>query len=87
METDPHIWERLRSIEQRLAAIELNLQRVMVGAQVEWVDPGPPSQDFPEALELLRAGDKMGAIKLVRTQTGVGLKEAQQVVEGLEGRR
>ena len=36
-----------------------------------------------EILELVKAGQKIQAIKLYREQTGVGLKDAKDYVEGL----
>jgi len=49
--------------------------------------PGPPprvSAIDPEVLRLARTGQKIAAIKLLREQTGLGLKEAKDVVDGLE---
>src|SRR5688572_20650980 len=37
-----------------------------------------------QALELVRAKNKIGAIKLVRERTGLGLKEAKDQVEAWE---
>lgn len=43
-----------------------------------------PNQDVnPQIVELLKAGQKIGAIKLYREQTGCGLKEAKDYVESL----
>jgi ribosomal protein L7/L12 len=39
---------------------------------------------LPEARRLLAAGRKIEAIKLLREQTGLGLKEAKETVEALE---
>lgn len=40
---------------------------------------------LPDAVVLaLRRGDKIGAIKLLREQTGIGLKEAKDAVEAAE---
>jgi Ribosomal protein L7/L12 C-terminal domain len=36
-----------------------------------------------EVLELMKAGQKIQAIKLYREQTGAGLKESKDYVEGL----
>jgi large subunit ribosomal protein L7/L12 len=41
------------------------------------------SGDDPEILNLLRAGQKIRAIKLYREKTGVGLAEAKNAVEAL----
>ena len=37
----------------------------------------------PQVMELVKAGQKIQAIKLYREQTGAGLKEAKEYVEGL----
>ena len=43
-----------------------------------------PDQGADETIrELLKAGQKIQAIKLYREQTGIGLKEAKDYVEGL----
>jgi len=43
-----------------------------------------PNQGVNEqVLELMKSGQKIQAIKLYREQTGVGLKEAKDYVEGL----
>jgi hypothetical protein len=43
-----------------------------------------PNQGLnPEIVELMKAGQKIQAIKLYREQTGVGLKEAKDYVESL----
>jgi len=43
-----------------------------------------PNQGVDEKImELMKAGQKIEAIKLYREQTGVGLKEAKDYVEGL----
>ena len=45
------------------------------------IDPNPGVDE--KVLELMRAGQKIEAIKLYREQTGVGLKEAKDYVESL----
>ena len=37
----------------------------------------------PQVMELVKAGQKIRAIKVYREQTGAGLKEAKEFVEGL----
>jgi Ribosomal protein L7/L12 C-terminal domain len=39
----------------------------------------------PEILELLASGHKVEAIKRIRTETGLGLKEAKDLAETLSG--
>lgn len=42
----------------------------------------PEGQLPPEAVAALNAGRKIEAIKIVREQQGIGLKEAKELVEG-----
>jgi ribosomal protein L7/L12 len=46
--------------------------------------PAPEGIDVQQIQELVRAGKKIEAIKLVRAQTGLGLKEAKDAVEAIE---
>jgi len=46
--------------------------------------PAPSSVDVDQIRELARAGKKIEAIKLVREQTSLGLKEAKDAVESME---
>ena len=51
---------------------------------------GPPPGANPELVRLIRAGQKIEAIKVYRDATRCGLKEAKDAVEALEktlGRR
>ena len=45
------------------------------------MNPEIPSDLKPKVAELLRQGQKIGAIKLVRESMGLGLKEAKKAVE------
>jgi len=47
----------------------------------------PPKELPPQVLQALRAGSKIEAIKRLREATGLGLKEAKDVVEGHRGAR
>ena len=44
----------------------------------------PAQGEYKEARELARRGDKISAIKMVRQQSGLGLKEAKDIVESWE---
>lgn len=46
--------------------------------------PAPAGVDVQQIQDLVRAGKKIEAIKLVRQQTGLGLKEAKDAVEAME---
>lgn len=60
--------------------LERKLDLILKHLQIE-VDEGSDE----EIWALLRSGQKIQAIKLYRERTGVGLKEAKDYVEQLEG--
>lgn len=43
--------------------------------------------EYPEVLELVRAGRRIDAIKLYRQRTGATLKESKDAVDAMEGGR
>jgi ribosomal protein L7/L12 len=57
------------------------------GSSASSASPSPSTVGHPsqEVLDLVAAGQKIQAIKLYRTETGVGLKEAKDAVEAAEG--
>lgn len=84
MTSDQQIWERFAVLEQQMATLEVNLRRMLRHAQLDWVEAAPASGQHPEVKAMVQAGNKIGAIKLLRDQTGMGLREAQQAVDQLE---
>lgn len=65
-------------------------QNRMTGAftQIRIENNGQPIELSPEVssevMELLRSGDKIGAIKALREATGLGLAESKNLVEAME---
>ena len=59
----------------------------LVSDQAKWCphcgqpEPGPTPTWEVEARNLVRQGKKINAIKMVRESTGMGLKEAKDLVE------
>ena len=72
--TDAQIIERIQRLER-------NLARVAAAAGVDLEDPAASID--PEVAELARAGDRMGAAKLLSERMGVDFIEAQRVVNSL----
>ncbi|MFI5274614.1 MAG: hypothetical protein ACHQ4H_16400 [Ktedonobacterales bacterium] len=72
-------WQR--TVELKLARIERQLDRVVKHLGINGADPPP---DLVGVRDLLRAGQKINAIKLYREQRHVGLKEAKDAVDSLE---
>jgi hypothetical protein len=68
-------------ISQRLALIEEKLKQLSEVVGVPYEDPadGVP----PEVVDLVRNGDRIGAIKLYRELTGASGDDARDVVNGL----
>lgn len=56
------------------------LQNLVTGLVTQCV-PDPTSALTPEEERLVVAGEKIAAIKLVRQRTGMGLKDAKDLVE------
>ena len=68
------IFERLRAIEAQLALL----------SEKAGVPYAAAAQDAPaEVVELVQAGDRMGAIRKYRELTGAGMEEAQEAVSKL----
>ncbi|MCB9497477.1 MAG: ribosomal protein L7/L12 [Fibrobacteria bacterium] len=44
-----------------------------------------PEKEVEQFREALRSGEKIRAIKILREATGLGLKEAKDVVDALDG--
>jgi ribosomal protein L7/L12 len=72
--------QRLRRVEQKLDLILKHL-----GVDASRIGPGDePSEDVRQ---LADADQKIAAIKLLREQTGYGLKQAKDVVEAYMSRK
>jgi ribosomal protein L7/L12 len=68
------VFARLRGIEEQLAIL----------SEKAGVPYEAPSRTVPEeVLELVQAGDRMGAIKKYRELTGCGMDEAKEMVAKL----
>jgi ribosomal protein L7/L12 len=68
------IFERLRAIEKQLAIL----------SEKAGVDYEAASQETPaEVVELVKAGDRMGAIRKYRELTGAGMEAAQDAIAKL----
>jgi ribosomal protein L7/L12 len=68
------IFDRLRKIEAQLALVSEK-----AGVPYESAAASAP----PEVLELVEAGDRMGAIRKYRELTGADMQAAQAAVEAL----
>ena len=69
------------SIFKRLSRIEEQLALLSEKAGVPFEDAAASAP--PEVLELVRAGDRMGAIRKYRELTGADMQEASAAIEAL----
>ncbi len=72
----------------RIRRIEAKLDLILSELKLDYVDPASPG-GLSEEVKVLAddPSQKIAAIKLLREQTGLGLKEAKDAVEGyLAGR-
>jgi ribosomal protein L7/L12 len=86
--------KRLLDLEQALARIERKLDLILtkLELEVEAEEAAAPADEttpayMAEIEELLKQGNKIGAIKVYRYNTGLGLAQAMDEVEALERRR
>ena len=85
---DEDLGRRVQELERRVLALELALGRGPRLRTGELADAdaqiGAPRSGVSERVrQLAIGGNKIAAIKVLRDETGLGLREAKNVVEGL----
>ena len=65
----------------RLAQLERRVEAIMQHLGIQ--DMGPSTTASPAVVELARTGDKIGAIKQYREETGCDLATAKNVIDQL----
>lgn len=84
---DGGLRRRVEDLERRMAALEWTLRSSEAGAGPQSAPPPSAAaggaQVSPEVLQLALSGKKIQAIKVLREQTGLGLKESKDIVDGL----
>jgi large subunit ribosomal protein L7/L12 len=77
------------SLLQRIAELERRLDWLYVATGHGYASSAPPAMTTTggavsaAVLDLVRQGNKIGAIKQYREETGLGLREAKDVIDGL----
>lgn len=81
---DGGLRRRVDDLERRVAALEWALRGAGSHAEATPVaTSGGGWQVSPEVTQLALAGKKIQAIKVLREQTGLSLKECKDIVDGL----
>jgi large subunit ribosomal protein L7/L12 len=81
--------QQIAQMSARIADLERKVDWLYrnAGYSSGYANAGAPPPDAggitAEVLDLVREGRKIQAIKIYRDQTGVGLKEAKDVIDGL----
>lgn len=77
---------RLTRLEARVHQLEAAMQEALTRLGIDPAEFLPQqSQDNQAIWSALMAGNKILAIKLYREQYGVGLKEAKDAIDAMEG--
>ncbi len=82
---DGGLRRRVEELERRVAALEWALRGAGPQSEAPPVSAAPAAAGHvsPEVLRLAAAGQKIQAIKVLREQTGLGLKESKDIVDRL----
>lgn len=84
MEQDTY--RRLLPLEARVHRLETMMEALLMRLGIDPAEVMPEEPSQPEVVrEALLAGNKILAIKLYRELYGVGLKEAKDAVDAMEG--
>ena len=79
-------YARLVRLEARVARMESAMQALLARLDIDPAEFIPQqSQDNQAIWNALMAGNKILAIKIYREQYGVGLKEAKDAIDAMEG--
>jgi hypothetical protein len=81
--TEPEIYKRISALEAKIDHLYRHLVGLEGGSAV--VPPMPSADETVSGavLDLVRQGDKMGAMKLYRAETGCDLAVAQETINSL----
>ena len=73
---------QLFDLQQRVEKLERTVEFMLTQLKLDYHDQ-PPVKQHEDLRELVRQGNKIEAIKLLRERTGLGLAEAKAFVDAL----
>ena len=74
--------ENVSHLNARVAKLERQVEFLLKHFELDYVDK-PGAGVSPRVFEMVQMGDKIGAIKAYREETGVDLKTAKDVIDSL----
>lgn len=78
-----YVSQSIAAVSRRIEAVEWNVARLLTQAGLQWEEPPAPEGPDAEIVALVRAGNKIEAIKRYRELTGADLATAKQAVDQL----
>lgn len=93
--SETYFYERIQALTERLERLERKVEFILMKLELEYdeavdeetLDKEAVPAYLAEVEELLSRGNKIGAIKVYRYNTGVGLQEAMVAVETIARQR
>ncbi len=76
-----YVSQSIAAVSRRIEAVEWNVARLLTQAGLDWEEPPAPAGPDAEIVALVRAGNKLEAIKRYREMTGADLASAKVAVD------
>ena len=76
----------IQLLKSRINELEDRLNFLYRRLNIEYTDSNSDPIFSPQIQDALRRGNKIEAIRIYREQTGVGLAEAKQAIDGIASR-
>ncbi len=80
--TDTELYEKFEDMARRINEINRKVDFIMTELKLDYAQPDSP--EFNEIRKLLKANQKIEAIKVYREKHNVSLSEAKDAVEQIE---
>jgi ribosomal protein L7/L12 len=78
--------DEVSTLARRVRLLEKRVEMLMAHLGLEFDDDEVGENIDPNVIDAIRRGNKIEAIRIYREQSGLGLKEAKDVIDELESR-